>query len=217
MNFANLVRKLELMVTKAVLIVIAILLKLIYKTLRIDIDKSTINTLEKSGSSAIFCWHGEFSMMPYVNTYFRHNQSLVGLVSNSKDGTYLSYFFSRFGVMTERGSSSRNGGKSAINLIRILRKGGSICITPDGPRGPNHKAKGGMLAICERSPHSRMVFVRITFGKSWKFKSWDSFKIPMPFSKVQIRTSSYGNFDSFKTDADLKETTYINLCEQLLG
>lgn len=194
----------------------AALTKLLYKTLKVQTECETYEIFDKKNSSAIFCWHGAISMLPYVNIYYRKKKPVVGLVSSSRDGSYLSYFFSKFGIGSERGSSNKNGGRSAINLIRILRSGGNICITPDGPRGPIKQAKSGMLTVCEKSPDSRMIFVRIKFDNAWKFNSWDKFTIPKPFSKIVISTSEYPDFESFKSDAETKGITHLQLCEDLL-
>lgn len=142
---------------------------------------------------------------------------MVGLMSASRDGEYIVKFFSHFGVKAERGSSSKNGARSAVNLIRILRSGGNICITPDGPKGPIGKVKGGMISICEKAPDSRMIFVRVVFSKYWEFASWDKFKIPKPFSKISIEATEYQNIDDFKVDADKNNLSSLAFSEQLLG
>lgn len=202
---------------KLILTIISLFVKTLYKTLRVNVDKNTSEALKNNSSSALFCWHGGISMLPYVNYYLRNGNPIVGLMSSSKDGSYLSYFFTKFGVDSERGSSSKNGGRAAINLIRILRGGGHICITPDGPRGPIHKAKSGMLEISRKSNDSRMIFLRIEFTNTWKFKSWDKFCIPKPFSKIKIMSSEFHTYNEFLSYANSKNVEPIDLCEHLLN
>lgn len=203
--------------TRTILIIFHSLTKLLYSTLKVKTNEETLKIFKDKSSLAMFCWHESFSMLPYVNVYYRKNDPITGLVSNSKDGDYLSYFLSRFKISTERGSSSRNGGRSAINLIRLLRNGGNICITPDGPKGPRRKAKDGMLAICAKSPNSRIVFVNIAFENSWKFKSWDKFSIPKPFSTILINSQQFDGIESLKEYAKSKGLSEIIVCENLLN
>ncbi len=198
------------------LFIIAIFTKILYLTLRVKSDNLTKLALSKKSSSAVFCWHGSLGMLPYVNVYFRRTP-IVGLVSNSRDGSYLAYFLSRFKINSERGSSNKNGGRAAINLIRILRSGGNICITPDGPKGPASKIKQGMLSILDKTPESRLIFLRIEPHNAWTFKSWDKFYIPKPFSKVSISALEFRNFEAFKAAADAEGISYSDSCESLLG
>jgi lysophospholipid acyltransferase (LPLAT)-like uncharacterized protein len=70
-------------------------------------------------------------------------------------------------------------------MIRILRAGGEIAITPDGPRGPAHMAKPGAVAVVQ---WTGVVIVPVAAAASafWKVASWDGFVIPKPFATVQI-------------------------------
>lgn len=217
MILSKLFKKLNSKIIKFAFLLISIFTKLLYFTLRVRTDSKTITTFNNSNSSSVFCWHGSLSMLPYVNTYFRKKKPMVGLMSSSRDGDYIVNFFSHFGVKAERGSSSKNGARSAVNLIRILRSGGNICITPDGPRGPVKKVKAGMISVCEKAPDSRLIFVRIKFDKAWEFKSWDNFKIPKPFSKIFIETTEYKNIECFKSEALKNNFDYLEFSERLLG
>lgn len=203
--------------SKCILTAIAFLTKLLYMTLRIDVDAKTVKILKSPKSSALFCWHGSIPMLPYVNTYLRNSQQITGLISDSRDGAYLENFFSHFNVTAVRGSSSKNGKRAAIEIIRILRDGGNICITPDGPRGPARKVKGGMFTVVCHAPESRMVFLKITFGKCRVFSSWDKFAIPYPFSKVTIKAIEYKNSSDFLAEAKKRDTTVEALAEEYLG
>jgi lysophospholipid acyltransferase (LPLAT)-like uncharacterized protein len=70
-----------------------------------------------------------------------------------------------------------------LAMIRALRRGGVGAITPDGPRGPRHVFKAGLLAIAQKS---RAAILPMTFAstRAWRFKSWDLFTLPKPFSKT---------------------------------
>ena len=194
----------------------SVLTKLLYKTLRVKADFDTRKILADNASCALIAWHNKIPMLPFVNTYLRLGAPITGLMSKSRDGDFLASFFTHFGVDSERGSSSKNGARSAINLIKILRGGGSICITPDGPRGPKYKAKEGLISICEKSPATRMIFLKINCPNAWNFNSWDNFSIPKPFSRVDIRAFECTAAE-LKRNAEVSEMTPLEYCEDLLG
>lgn len=202
---------------RLVLYAISLFVRALYKTLRVGRDIETKQILLNPDSCALFAWHGTISMLPFVNDYCRNGAQMTGLMSPSKDGDYLARFFGHFGVESERGSSSRGGARSAMKLIKILRSGGSICITPDGPRGPKCKAKEGMISICEKSPETRMILLKIDFENSWKFKSWDGFNVPKPFSGVRIKAFEYANIAALKDFAYSQNMTPVEYCESMMG
>ena len=57
-------------------------------------------------------------------------------------------------------------------------------ITPDGPRGPNQQVNGELINIA-RLAKAKIVAVSYS-SSNFKIiqKSWDKFKIPLPFSKL---------------------------------
>jgi len=82
-----------------------------------------------------------------------------------------------------RGSTSR-GGASAIKKLIKLAEGKHIVITPDGPRGPHHKMKSGIVFLASHSGRP-VIPTAYTATSYWKFQgSWTSIWIPKPFSKV---------------------------------
>jgi len=199
-----------------VLFSISVLTKILYRTLRIKSDCCTYKTLANKDSCVLIAWHNRISILPFIVNHLR-KATITGLVSKSRDGDFLEMFLAHFGVASERGSSSSNGARSAINLIKVLRAGGSVCITPDGPRGPKYKAKEGLLSICEKSLKTRMIFLQINFHNTWKFRSWDGFNIPKPFSKVDIKAIEYKNVDMLKESAKSVNMSAIEYCETILG
>ena len=70
------------------------------------------------------------------------------------------------------------------NIIDGLKKGYALGITPDGPRGPNQQINGELLNIARLT---NSCIIAISYSSSnFKIikKSWDKFKIPLPFSKL---------------------------------
>jgi hypothetical protein len=84
-------------------------------------------------------WHGR--LLPC--TYHHRHQDVVTLVSHHRDGEYITRLVQKWGYTAVRGSSSRGGLDALRELVRHLRAGRSLAITPDGPRGPREKLKPG--------------------------------------------------------------------------
>src|SRR5690606_19796794 len=84
-----------------------------------------------------------------------------------------------------RGSSSRGGREAAAELVKVLRAGYDIGITPDGPRGPRYDFKSGGLIVTRRTRTS-VVLLGAAFESAWTLRSWDGFYLPPPFSRVRV-------------------------------
>lgn len=127
-------------------------------------------------------WHGRLLPLGY-----RHRrQGVVGLISRSKDGEYLAGALERWGFGAVRGSSSRGGMEALRGLVRETRKGRSLAITPDGPRGPRQKLKSGVLVAAQLSGLP-IIPVSATADRGWWPERWDRFLVPKPFAHVRIR------------------------------
>ena len=65
----------------------------------------------------------------------------------------------------------------------------AICITVDGPRGPRHEVKQGVVYLAQLTG-AKIVLVRAFMARRIVFGSWDRFQLPLPFSKVKVVYSS---------------------------
>ena len=86
------------------------------------------------------------------------------------------------------GSSTRNGAKVLITALKSIREGFDIAITPDGPKGPRHEVKDGVVVIAQKSKTKVIVFSLVP-KRYWQFKSWDRFTIPKPFTQLDFYAS----------------------------
>ncbi len=104
------------------------------------------------------------------------------LISQHADGELIAQVCHHIGFGTVRGSSTR-GGVRALLELREVSSWSHLMITPDGPRGPRRKIQPGIvqLASCTGLP---VVPVGVGFTRAWRFKSWDRFALPKPFSTV---------------------------------
>lgn len=153
-----------------------------------------------SGRPVIFIlWHGR--LLPL--TYDHRGEDLVTLVSQSGDGEYITRIIQHWGYVVVRGSSSRGAGRALRQLVRHVRAGRSLAITPDGPRGPRQEIKPGALLAAQLSG-APLIPAVCAADRSWWFTSWDRFLVPQPFSRIILR---YGAplFVSPQADAEALE------------
>jgi lysophospholipid acyltransferase (LPLAT)-like uncharacterized protein len=169
---------------RALLWVLAALLRVWGRTLRIEADAATQARLAYADQpAALVIWHNRlFVSVEYFRRY-RKKRAVYALVSASKDGAWLAAFYRMVGIVPVRGSSSNFGREAGKALIEVMRAGHDIGITPDGPRGPMYVVEPGVLVVTRRI-QAPMVLVGVEFTRAWRLKSWDRFYIPWPFSRV---------------------------------
>lgn len=147
----------------------------------------------------IYCiWHGKILIPIFTHRY----EGICGMVSEHRDGEMIAQTLHRLGYTTARGSSTRGGKRAMLAMIRELRNGGVGAIMPDGPAGPRHVFKAGMIAIAQKA---QAAILPMTFSSSraWRLRSWDRFTIPKPFSKT---VALYG--EPVFIPPDLDETAF---------
>ncbi|HEX8362083.1 MAG TPA: lysophospholipid acyltransferase family protein [Longimicrobium sp.] len=126
-------------------------------------------------------WHGR--LLPC--TYHHRQQGVVTLISQHRDGEYITRVVKKWGYTAVRGSSSRGGLDALRELVRHLRAGRSLALTPDGPRGPREKMKPGPLLAAQLTG-APIVPVASGASRASYFGGWDRFMIPHPFARLQI-------------------------------
>ena len=126
-------------------------------------------------------WHGQ--LLPLLALHRRTR--IAVLISEHADGEIIARVAERLGFRTVRGSTSRSAGRALIGMTRELENGGSIGVTPDGPRGPDHSFAPGAVIAAQRAGVA-IVPLAAAASRSWRLRSWDRFMIPKPFSRVVI-------------------------------
>lgn len=140
---------------------------------------SAIATSEKP--YVLSMWHNCCTIAAWA----MRNSNITVMISDSKDGEYVSRLANSFGIQTIRGSSSSGSEKAIRAALRLLARKKPIAITPDGPRGPRYKMKSGALwfAASSKSP---ILPLHIEASRQWVFNSWDKHTFPKPFSTIHI-------------------------------
>lgn len=126
-------------------------------------------------------WHSR--ILPLL--YHRRGEGMALLISRHRDGGYLAELSERWGYRVVRGSSKRGGEVGLLGLVRALKSGGEVALTPDGPRGPAERMKPGALAAAQHS-NALVVPSGARASSAWWIQSWDRFCVPRPFATVDI-------------------------------
>ncbi|MBU1108716.1 MAG: lysophospholipid acyltransferase family protein [Candidatus Riflebacteria bacterium] len=131
----------------------------------------------------LIAWHG--SMLVPIYCFRRRN--LVNMTSMSEDGDMVTNILYALGYECVRGSSSRGGMRVLLEMIRILKGGRNGAITVDGPRGPRHEVKPGVVLLAQKTG-ALLVPVGMGFSNSISFDNWDHTEIPLPGSRAVMIT-----------------------------
>lgn len=165
------------------------------------------------GPVIITLWHNRLFLAGEWQRRFRKKRKCYGLISGSKDGAWLEAFYGWSGIHAVRGSSNRGGAQAIRLLVKKLKSGHDIGITPDGSRGPCYVAKPGGIFV-GRISKAPLLLLTFEYGPCIKLKSWDRFVIPMPFSQVIVRTNITYAKDMI-TDNSVDDASVI-LSEELM-
>lgn len=138
-------------------------------------------------------WHNRLMMIPFITQKPKRlfkDYNFMTLASRHGDGKFVGKVMENFGLISILGSS-KDGRKSSrgIDLGSFrkifdgLKKGYSLGITPDGPRGPNQKINGEIINIA-RISGAKILPLSYSTSRYKKLNTWDKFYIPLPFSKL---------------------------------
>jgi lysophospholipid acyltransferase (LPLAT)-like uncharacterized protein len=126
-------------------------------------------------------WHE--ALLPLL--WQHRGQGIAIVVSEAREGRYLSDFAASLGYRSLLGSSTRGGARALLGAVRELQAGHAVAFTPDGPRGPRRELKPGVVAAAQRGG-AVIVPLHAEADRAWRLHSWDRFMIPQPLARVWI-------------------------------
>ncbi len=162
---------------------VVFVLRMITKTTRFDFVDDSLDRcpFADTGSERFLysVWHD--SVIPPI--FGARGHQSVALISQHRDADTIEAMLKSAGMGAIRGSTTR-GGASAVKKLLKLAEGRHVVITPDGPRGPHHKMKSGIVFLASHSGRP-VIPTAFTASRYWELKgSWTSILIPKPFSKI---------------------------------
>ena len=126
-------------------------------------------------------WHSR--ILPLL--YLHRNEAMVLLISRHRDGGHLATLAEQWGYQFVRGSTKRGGEVGLLGIVRALKGGAVVAVTPDGPRGPAERIKPGVVAAAQ---HAGVPIVPATArpARAWLLGTWDRMCIPKPFVAIEV-------------------------------
>ncbi len=147
-----------------------------------------VDGLYREGRHIILAfWHAQQLMIPIG---YRGTGSHV-LISQHGDGEIIARIIARFGHEAVRGSSTRGGAGALRALIKLGRSGRDVVVTPDGPKGPRHVVKLGVIQLAKATG---LPIVPLAFACSKKNSlragtgTWSRIRSPGASSSMEIRS-----------------------------
>lgn len=124
-------------------------------------------------------WHGRMLMLPMM---WARRAPLYMLMSGHRDGRIIADAVAYFGIGSVEGSTSAGGTAALRAMVRHIRAGSCVGITPDGPNGPAMRASEGIVAAARLAS---APIVPMTYATSRRriVQSWDRFHLALPLSR----------------------------------
>jgi lysophospholipid acyltransferase (LPLAT)-like uncharacterized protein len=132
------------------------------------------------GGPAIVCfWHGRLMMLPYA---WQSAQPFHMLHSPHADGQLIAAVVRGLGMKSLFGSSRRGGSEAFRRMVSVVKEGGTVGITPDGPHGPRMRAGGGAVTLARLTG---APLLPLAFGCRPRrlLRTWDRLALALPFGE----------------------------------
>ena len=160
-------------------------LRLVWATSRRDADgwEGVVQLLERHGAVIIVCWHQRIMLTPWMFDLGRYR--CQSLTSAGHAGRLVVWIHRAFGMGTVPMPRGVMGAAEMRVVLKGLKAGVSIGISPDGPRGPARVAK---VTPIQWARAAQVPIVVFTFAGSryWTWKTWDRLHFPMPFGRLTL-------------------------------
>ncbi len=154
--------------------------------IKVHSDEQSLQIL-REGGALICCWH----QCLLGASMFSFGQPYYAVISRSKDGQILASALHPWGVVPIFGSSTNvtkgkyQGGSAAYRaMLKHLKDGHNLMITPDGPKGPAHICKAGALRVAQTG--ATVVPASFSAWPVLHAPTWDRMRIPLPFARIHL-------------------------------
>ena len=160
--------------------VAAVVMRAVHFLVRTEtLGEENLRGIWSRGEQAIISfWHDQLFLM--VFGYPQKHAKI--LISSSKDGELIARVMAHFHHEAVRGSSSRGGRAAFKEMLALGKSSSDIIFTPDGPRGPRHELKDGVVQLARMSGRA-VVPMAFACSRGHRFQSWDRFLFPYPFCR----------------------------------
>lgn len=160
-------------------------LRLIFWTVRkrfVIVDPDSLAYKPDAKGRYLYCtWHDSILLPLFLG----RPQHMAAIVSQHRDGGYLTDLMRKLKIHCVRGSSTSGGVEALREAIKVAQER-HITITPDGPRGPRRELKDGIVFLASKARRP-IVATGFYCERCWKIQGrWTDLVVPKPFSNVHV-------------------------------
>ena len=165
--------------------------ELVYRLFRVlegMIEIRNVNYPKQEQKVIFAMWHSDQCSLHGIP--FKKRKKVNILISKSGDGEVIARVVQRWGFSTIRGSKDKGtrkkgGVRATMEMIEKVNEGQNVAIMVDGPAGPLHEIKNGVIKVAKHTGGAIIPMVWYSPDKTLvKFPTWDKFKIPLGFTKI---------------------------------
>lgn len=169
------------------------------------LDHLTENT--KASPCILALWHDKLILVSEILNSYTSGFPCTAFISKSRDGDPLALVttsYSRGRVLRVPHNARHKALSTMIDILK--RRDGIVLITPDGPRGPRHIVKPGIV-LAAREASAKVIPFSWKASRYWQLSTWDKMQIPKPFSTLHVTFGSPVDFsgtEDMLLDSDLE-------------
>ena len=163
------------------------LLWLYYRSWRLRVEPTEEAAVRSAGPGRIVVlMHNRSLVAPMVFLRLFTPASFACLISPSKAAAWEVALFRKFGFQVIRGSTTRRSVQAGLEILRSLKAGNDVVLSPDGPSGPLYAFQRGALALA-RAANAPVVLLTANARASLRLPTWDRHLAPLPFASLHLR------------------------------
>ena len=171
--------------------VLYLVARLTSKTARFQVSGSQYFQAALSGErpTILTAWHGMTMMLAGFLLNQRDISEVVLIIPGDRRGPVLDVFARKLGAtpfpMDLSGDASLSAARKLAQLVRLIKAGHHGYITPDGPDGPAHVVKPGVVYLA-RKAQATILPVGAYTRHGYRQPRWDRYVVPYPFCRISV-------------------------------
>ena len=161
--------------------------RLLLRTCRLRIHGlETFKATANASPCILMMWHDKIIIAPEILSRYTKDYSCTVLISKSRDADALALAVESYPqARALRVPHDARHQALAQMIYALKRKKEMVLITPDGPRGPRHEIKPGIV-VAAKETSAPVVPFSWKAEKFWQLKTWDKMHIPKPFTTIHV-------------------------------
>ncbi len=190
-----------------VFVLFVLVIKVLKLTMKCSVN-DPFNCIDESKIPYIIVtWHNRLLLFPIMFSK-NYREKTYALISPSRDGQYIADICKKMGVKSVRGSTNKKAAGALTSALKIIKAKYNISITPDGPRGPRYKMSKGPIILASMSG-AKILPLSINSSSYWEIKTWDRFRIPKPFCKIESTVGESISIPPNLTESEIEKWRII--------